>query len=216
MELFRLAHSTKVDRVIPKNAFDAYTNSKHKKLFTSLVARITWLNKLSPDTINLTSGEVKEIQIFKVDIKVKEDVQAILNVIDKAIPYHIIFIVEYGQELYLSTSAKHAHPIAPDNAVIDYTFKSPWFSKSEQKYQLNLKKNLDAVFLDFCMQLSNGAAFANNSLRQLVETKQQQDLFEKEIDKLKTSIKNCKQYKRKVELNLELRRKVLELNMLTS
>jgi hypothetical protein len=216
MELFQLSQRTRVDKIVPKNAFDAYTNSKQKKLFANLISRITWVHKLSPETVNLGAGEINEIQIFKIELKVKGEIQVLLNIIDKAIPYIIIFIVEYGQEIYLSTSAKHLNPVNADNAVIEYTFTSPWFLIEEQKYHLRLKTGLDAVYHHFCIQLSNRARFPSNSLHELVQIKQQHDLFEKEIDQLKTSIKNCKQYKRKVDLNLELRRKVLELNELVS
>ena len=216
MELFKLPQRTRVDRVIPKNAFDAYTNSKQKKLFTDLIVRITWLHKISPDTINLQAVEINEIQIFKVVLKVKEEIQMLLNVIDKAIPYNIIFIVEHRDEIYLSTSVKHSHPISADNAVIDYTFTSPWFSIAEQKYQLNLKKNLDAVYHDFCTQLSNQQKMSSKSLLDLVQFKQRQDLYEQEIERLKKNIKNCKQYKSKVVLNLELNKKMRELKKLIS
>jgi hypothetical protein len=62
MELFALPQSTKVQKVVPKNAFDGYTNSKQKKLFSDKVLRITWLNKLAPSTVNLEAKDVKEIQ----------------------------------------------------------------------------------------------------------------------------------------------------------
>ena len=68
MEVFSLPNAAKVQRVIPKNAFDAYTNAKQKKLFTDLIARITWLYKLSPDTVNLEAKEIKEIQICRLII----------------------------------------------------------------------------------------------------------------------------------------------------
>lgn len=54
MDYFDLPVSTMVQRVVPKNSFDASTNSKQKDLFTKEVARIIWSNKLSSETINLS------------------------------------------------------------------------------------------------------------------------------------------------------------------
>ena len=47
MEYFNLPDATRVNRVVPKNAFDKYTNSKQKKRFKDVVQRISWTNKLS-------------------------------------------------------------------------------------------------------------------------------------------------------------------------
>jgi hypothetical protein len=89
MELFKLPHTAKVNRVIPKNAFDSYTTAKQKKQFTYLIARITWTHKLSKDTVNLEGKDIKEIQVFRIELKVKEEIQTVLDIIDKSIPYNI-------------------------------------------------------------------------------------------------------------------------------
>lgn len=211
MELFILPQSTKVQKVIPKNAFDEYTTSKQKKLFADKILRITWLNKLAPNTVNLETKEVKEIQIFKIELKVKEEIKIILDIINKATVYHIIFIVSFEEEIYLSTSAKHPHPANENNAVIDWTFKTDWFSTNENPYTLLLKKNLDAVYHDFCNQLSAKPNSINESLQNLVQYSKQRDLLEKEIAQLKTKIKNCQQFNTQVELNLVLNQKIDEL-----
>lgn len=216
MELFNLPNTARVNRVIPKNAFDAYTNSKQKKLFTDQILRITWIQKLSPETVNLESKEIKEIQIFKIELKIREEIQPLIEIIDKAIPYNIIFIIEASGSIYLTTSIKHPHPINNDNSVIDWTFKTAWFSPSLNTYSLNLKKSLDAVYHDFCTQLSGDRRGASKTLQDLVHYNKQIDDLEKEITQLKKNIKNSKQYKYKVELNLLLKQRSLELESLIS
>lgn len=216
MELFSLPNTAKVYRVIPKNAFDAYTNTKQKKHFTDQILRITWLQKLSPDTVNLEAKEIREIQIFKIELKVKEEIQPLLEIIDKAIPYNIIFLIEESGSIYLSTSTKHSHPVNADNSVIDWTFKTSWFTKSENTYSLNLKKSLDAVYHDFCIQLAGRKSITKKTLQDLVHYNKQIDTLEKEIVQLKKNIKNSKQYKHKVELNLLLKQRSQELKTLIS
>jgi len=39
--MFYLSQATKVQKVIPKNTFDSYTNAKQKKSFTDKIQRIT-------------------------------------------------------------------------------------------------------------------------------------------------------------------------------
>jgi Domain of unknown function (DUF4391) len=211
MDLFTLPQSTKVQKVVPKNAFDDYTNSKQKKLFSDKVLRITWLNKLAPSTTNLEAKDVKEIQIFKIELKVRDDIKTILDIINKATVYHIVFIVTYETEIYLSTSAKHPHPANENNAVIDWTFKSDWFQTAENSYTLSLKKSLDDVYHNFCRQLSAKPDHTNQSLQHLVQYSKERDSLEKEIGQLKSKIKNANQFKIQVELNLVLNQKINEL-----
>lgn len=214
MEIFNLPPTAQVNKVIPKNAFEAYLNAKQKKLFTDLIARISWTYKLSSDTINLEAGQVLEIQVFKIELKVKEDIQPLLDIIDKAIPYSIVFVVEFEDSIYLSTSTKHPHPVNEDNSVIDWTFRTTWFSPSENKYSFRLKKSLEAVYQDFCTQLSEQSDVQPKTLHDLVEFKRQVQAIEKEIAKLKANIVTCKQFNRKVELNLKLKAKEKELDEL--
>jgi hypothetical protein len=205
MEVFSLPSTTVVNRAVPKNAFDSYTTAKQKKLFTDLIQRITWTHKLSTDTVNLETKEIKEIQVFKVELKTQETIDPLLAIIDRAIPYNIIFVVKYEENIYLSTSVKHHHVVNEDNAVIDWTFKTDWFTSDDNKYALVLKKSLDAVYLDFCIQLSGRPELAKKSLQEFVEQCRLFDTLSKEVSRIKVAIANCKQFNQKVELNLKLK-----------
>jgi len=205
MDLINLPPTTKVNRVIPKNAFDNYTNTRQKKLFSDLITRITWTHKLSPQTVNLQAKEIQEIQIFQVELKTMTDIQTVLAIIDKAIPYTIIFIVEYDESMYISTSTKHAHPVKEDNSVIDWTFKTDWFLKIENKYSIILQKSLDFVHHDLCIQIAGKPAMSNKPIDELIEFKREILILEKEIARLKSGIKNGKQFNQKVDLNIKLK-----------
>lgn len=202
--MFNLPKSTIIQKVIPKNAFDVYTNNKQKKAFAEKIQRITWLNKISFETINLKDVEIKEIQIFKVELKKKIEINDIVNIIDKTIPYHIIFLIYFNNEFYISTSVKHLHPNDEDKAVIDYTFKSVWLSIDDNPYTVELKNDLDWVFQNFCEQLKTVNTNASN-IWELVQTQKQDDSLRKEIEKVKSEIARCKQFNIKVELNMKLK-----------
>ncbi|MEC3880260.1 DUF4391 domain-containing protein [Parapedobacter sp. 10938] len=214
MTVFELPNSTKVGRVIPKNAFDAYATSKQKRLFTDLIARITWTHKLSSDTVNLEGKDLKEIQVFKIELKKKKEIQTVLDVIDKAIPYHIIFVIEHDGSIYLSTSTKHPHPTNEDNSVIDWTFKTGWFLLPENPYALELKKSIDAVYHNLCVQLSGNRSMETKPLSDLIAQRKKITVLEKEISKLKSAIAKSKQFNRKVELNQQLKTAEKELKQI--
>jgi hypothetical protein len=214
MDFFNLPSRTKVGRVIPKNAFDEYTNTKQKKLFTDCIQRITWTHKLSADTLNLDTKDIQEIQVFKVELKQKSDILKILEIINKSIPYHIVFWVEHNQEAYISTASKHLHPTNNDAAVIDWTFTSDWFIKADNTYAFNLKGNLDAVFKDLCVQLTGKPELGKQSLDSILKNQQEIDRLKKEISKLKSAISKSKQFNEKVNLNIELQKLERELKSL--
>lgn len=208
MSYFELPKSTIVNRFIPKNSFDDYTNSSQKKKFADTIDKITWLNKLSKETINLDGIDVREIQIFEIKLKTKEKIQPLLNIIDKAIPYHIIFIVSFGADTYLSTSKKHNHINNENNSVIDWNFASNWQNKSEKKTSLNLRESIDFVFTDFCSQISG---FKSKSLKEIIEKDCSKIKLKKEIELLELKIRKEKQFNLKVEMNIQLKTKKIEL-----
>lgn len=208
--MFNLPKATQVDQIIAKKVFDPYTNTKQKRLFVDVVDKIQWTNKLSVNTINLEGRDIQELQIFEIQLKEKKNIAELLAIIDKAIPYHIIFLLKYGGEVMISTSKKHPHPANENNAVIDWTFDSEWMS--EVPYTLNLKQDIDFIYTDFCKQLSDVAESKVQSLEELIRRKEKIVTLEKEIEKLKTKVKNCKQFNIKVELNLKLQGKLKELS----
>ena len=211
MELFNLPKSTIVNRNVPKNAFDQYTNTKQKRRFTDLVEKIQWQHKLSKDTVNLSGEDIKEIQIFRVALKEKEDISDLLKIIDKAIPYHLVFAVSSGPEAMISATEKHPHPADEGKAVIDWTFASPWFAATENPYQLHLQQSLDFVFADLCNQLSGKNTSTTQPLADLVSLEKKLKELNYSIDKLKAAMKKAKQFNQRVELNRELQKKVAEL-----
>lgn len=203
---FDLPNKTVVGRVVPKNAFDKYINTKQKKLLTDCVLRITWTHKLSPETANLNSREVKEIQVFKVELKKKVVIPVIIEVISKVIPYQAVFWVEFGDEAYLSTAAKHAHPTNEDLSVIDWVFTTDWFALDKSQYRLILTGSLDSVFKNLCVQISGKPELEKETLTTILQNQQEKFRLECQITKLKKAISNCKQFNEKIQLNLKLKK----------
>lgn len=205
MSFFQLPIQTKKDKSIPKNAFYEYATTKQKQLFVDVVDKIRWQNKLAADTINLTGIEVQEIQIFEIQLKQRKDIESVLPIIEKAIPYHIIFVISFNDEVMLYTSQKHAHPVNENNAVVDWVFKTDWFADKKEEYQLNLKVSLDKVFEDFCFKISNNSNVASEQdLKSLIEKEQKIQELKTQISKLEAQIKRTKQFNKKQPLNNQL------------
>lgn len=213
MEIFDLPKHTNINKVIPKNSFDKYTNTKQKKLFVDVVERIKWLHKLSKESINLIGKDIKEIQIFEVELRKKEKIGLLLDIIDKSIPYKIIFILRYKDEFLLSASQKHTHPTNDNQAVIDWSFRSEWIHENKNPFSLNLKGYLDDVFNNLCFQISGKEKM---SITQLIEHESKIKKLKDETSKLESAIKQEKQFNKKVEINLKLQKKLKSLNKMNT
>lgn len=214
MELFNLPYNTVIQRFVAKNHFDSVTNTKQKAMFTNDIAKIMWCNTLSTETTNLPHKEIEEIQIFRVELKEQKEINNTLEIIDKAIPYHIIFIITFGDMIYLSTSAKHSSPLKANKSVIDWTYKSPWFKEEENKYIINLKNDIDTVYFDFCQQLSKKPIKSIKNIDDLTAYNVKVRLLINEIELLKNKINSCPQFNKKVELNIKLKKVEMELSRL--
>jgi len=199
----QLPKPTQVNKVIPKNAFDSYCTTQQKRLFTDKVEKIRWTNKLAWETINLPSILVKEIQCFEIVLKDRDGYEEVLKIIDRAIPYPILFTISFGSFMKRQISQKHPHPTNEDNAVVDWTFDSPWSTESNEIH-FDLKESLDEVFRKLCLSVSGEKDDFKHGIDQLVLFKKESMELESKIQKIEAKIAKEKQFNKKVELNLEL------------
>ncbi|MBN2836085.1 MAG: DUF4391 domain-containing protein, partial [Candidatus Delongbacteria bacterium] len=93
------------------------------------------------------------------------------------------------------------HPTNENQSVIDWTFRSPWFSVDNIPLKLKLKGSLDDVFNDLCFQISGKK---KKSITELIQYEEELKRLKDEVIKLESAIKRSKQFNEKVELNLKL------------
>lgn len=93
-----LPKTTEFNKRIPKQKF--YENMDIspvlKKVFVEQVKIIYWRNKIAASTTNLAAGnDVTELEVFEVRLSSPVLDDSLLRQIDKEIPYHILFLLEY-------------------------------------------------------------------------------------------------------------------------
>ncbi len=159
---------------------------------------------MSSKTINLSGSDVKEIQVIEIELRQKDPIHEVLKIIDKAIPYHILFVLKFDDLRLLSSSEKHIHPTNENLAVIDWTFNTEWFNVINNCYKFNLKQSLDFVFADMIYQISGKQQSSELSISELISKEQKIKQLTSRIEKLKSEIKKSRQFNKKVDLNLEL------------
>jgi hypothetical protein len=203
--MFELPASTIVDKVIPKNTFEEYATPKQKRLFTNLVSKIRWKNKLSQQTVNLHGKEIQEIQIFEIELKEKTSISELLILINRVIPYPILFEIRHEEYVMYSIAQKHSHPTNENQAVVDWTFSTEWKPVNESDFDLQLAHNLDHVYSEMCFNISGKKSFKDRDISKLIEMELKMKQLNFSIDKIRASIISCKQFNKKVELNRQLR-----------
>lgn len=90
--------STEFNKRIPKQKFyeNIAVTPAMKKAFVEQIRIIYWRNKIATTTLNLAAGEqVTEIEVFEVRLSAPELDESVLRQIDREIPYHILFLLEY-------------------------------------------------------------------------------------------------------------------------
>ncbi len=195
MEL-NLPNKALVDRFIPKNKFfeKAIVNTKLKNEFTGKIKRITWKYKLAEQTIGIPATKsVEEIQVFEIDLKQRTIPQNVLKLIDKTIPYRILYIFTYGEEFAYGIALKQdkgfEYYFSEWNEPVDFDFSGH-----------NMEKVYENIIKHFIKKTSTG----NKDFQQIVATDKEIKQLEKEINTLKKKIKKEKQFNKKVEFNKQL------------
>lgn len=188
--MFELPKNCYVNKFLPKKIFyeKVGVSSGVKDEFVNLVDRITWLYKLSPDTIGIPKTEsIEEIQIFQIDVREKRIPLSVIKTITKGVQYKILFFIKYNDDYCYSTK-------------VDDIYTSEWNDNIDFKFNaINLEIVYEGIVKSIINEEDN-----NKKFEIIIEEKNNKNYIEKRINQLKQKIKNEKQFNKKVELNKEL------------
>ena len=221
MKLYKFPSQAKVDRLIPKNKLfqQGKANSKVEQLFVDQVENIRWAYKLASSTIHLQDQEdLKEIQIFRVKSRVEDLDVSILSFIDKLILTPIIFEVVYQDKVKVVASYKRLNQANKTKAVIGQYYASEWL-EDHDRIELPLYLKLADLYEHFIAQIlpitsseDSGDDDESVSIELKLQKAQQLESLQKQLDKLKSKLRNEKQFNRRVELNKQLQNLQLQIN----
>lgn len=215
-----LPKSTEFNKRIPKQKFyDNLTVSPTlKRSFVDQIRIIYWANKIAPSTVNLAEGKnVTEIEVFHVRLNQKTLNENVLKQIDREIPYHILFVLEYDGKYKAVMGYKEAAGSGKAVFKVDRYYQTEWLMETELPVHLE-GLNIDAVYENFVRQIAGDvlqAATPQESLKESVARDDRRDALQKQINKLQAKIRKEKQLNRQMEMNAELkklRRELEELN----
>mgnify|MGYP000336247671 FL=1 len=215
-----LPKSTEFNKRIPKQKFyDNLTVSPTlKRSFVDQIRIIYWANKIAPSTLNLAEGKnVTEIEVFHIQLNQETLDENVLKQIDREIPYHILFVLEYDGKYKAVMGYKEAAGSGKASFKVDRYYQIEWLPETNLPVHLD-GLNIDAVYENFVRQIAGDvlqAATPQESLKESVARDDRRDALQKQINKLQAKIRKEKQLNRQMEMNAELkklRRELEELN----
>jgi hypothetical protein len=206
----QLPDNARVNKFIAKTKFyqKASISPKLQTEFIRKIQKIIWKYKLAEDTIGIPKTDsVTEIQIFEIELKEQSIPKNVLKVIDKAIPYQILYQFVYKENMAYGITLKD---LSEKESAANYYF-SVWNEKLNFDFSGN---DLERVYQKLIKAFVREEAKIRDSFDAIIEADNKIKALEKEIETLSGKIKKEKQFNRKVELNKSLLKKQKQLKEL--
>ena len=201
--LLNFPNSTEFNKRIPKQKFyeNIAVTPAMKRAFVEQIRTIYWRNKIATTTLNLAAGEqVTEIEVFEMRLSAPKLDESVLRQIDREIPYHILFLLEYEGKYRAVIGYKEA--AAGKTAFkVDRYYSTDWLDEDDLPVHLD-GLSLDAVYENFVRQIAGGALTDENgtTLKESIEQQKQREQLEKQIAVLEAKIRKEKQPRKKFEM----------------
>ena len=210
-----LPNSTEFNRRIPKQKFyeNLSVTPAMKRVFVEQIRVIYWRNKIAPSTMNLAPGEtVTEIEVFEVKLSEPKLDESVLRQIDKEIPYHIVFLLEYEDQVQAWTAYKESAESGGNAFKVGTYYHTDWLPEAELPLKVD-GLNMDAVYENFVRQIGGDVLQrdGNETLKESVERDERRKQLEKQIAALQAKVRKEKQLNKQVQLNTKLKKLKKEL-----
>ena len=214
-----LPKTTEFNKRIPKQKF--YENMDIspalKKVFVEQVKIIYWRNKIAASTTNLATGnDVTELEVFEIRLNSPVLDDGLLRQIDREIPYHILFLLEYQRKYQAWIGYKEAAASGNKSFKVNGYYHSEWLAEDELPLKLE-GLSVDAVYENFVRQIAGNklkSETSGESLKESVARDEQKQALQKQIDTLKAKIRKEKQLNKQMQMNNELKKLKKELEAL--
>lgn len=208
--------SCMVDSVVPKEKFYRFmeVNAAMKKRFVNDVASITWLYKLSAQTLNVTgSDDMPEIEVFVATLKGLDCPPDLFSFIDGNMPHHIVFILTYEDNAMFLVNYKEWTDDTHTKFRIIQTFTSPWMPIGAIRLPVQ-GQSLNRIYDNFVASVSGIGEHKAGAMAEIVALKQRIAKMETEIGKLEAKMRKEPQFSIQMEMNKQVKAKRKELAVL--
>ena len=220
--------STIVSRVVPKTMFYKFmeVNPRMKSHFVNDVVNITWLYKLSASTLNVTdTEEMKEIEVFVVNLKQPDCPTDLFTFIDTNMPHHIVFVLVHDESAMLLINYKDwtdfpSGKVASQGARLQHpkfrirqAFASPWVPMADLELSVQ-GQSLPRIYDNFVAQVSGIGEHKAGAMADIVALKAKISKAEAELESLQKKMRKEPQLDRQLAMNKQVKAKRKEVTEL--
>ncbi len=207
--MFELPASTAFNKRIPKQKFyeNLQISPALKRSFSEQIKAIFWRNKIAASTVNLAAGNtVTEVEVFTIRLNGNELDENVLKQIDREVPYHILFLLEYDDKVQAWIGYKESSSAANMAFKVNRYYHTDWLPLEDLPLKLE-GLSLDAVYENFVRQIAGDALNGNETetLKEAVDRSEQRALLQKQIAALEAKVFKEKQLNKQVQLNTKLK-----------
>jgi hypothetical protein len=202
---------------VPKSKIYAHgrPTKRVKDLFVMEVEEILWRYKLSPETVNLPARDgINEIQVFEILLKGPELDSAVLECIERAVPFPLLFQLTYEDHTSFAACYKRPNDADPSKWVIEACFRTEPQALNAERVPLPVALDLASLHEQLLRWHIALPARPGEGIHEQVARFNAIAAKEKEQQQLKIRLKHEKQFNRKIELNAVLRSITQELQNL--
>lgn len=153
-------------------------------------------------------NNVIELEVFELCLNRSLLDEGVLRQIDKKIPYHILFLLEYQGKYQAWIGYKEATESGNNAFKVDKYYHTDWLGENELPLKLD-GLNIDAVYENFVRQIAGTklqAAKSDENLKEAIEREKHKQVLQKKIAALNVKIRKEKQLNRQMLMNSELKK----------
>lgn len=205
-------------RILPKQMIYEHSgaNTRLKNLFVAQVEQIVWQYKLAPETVNLPARPgVTEIQVFRVVLKVPELSVEVLRCVDEAVPFPLVFELEYAQQVQMVAAYKRPSAAGTSRWVVGDYFWSGWRPAEAVRRELPVVLDLAGLYQALLQGLVPLSSRLQEGLPDWMARVELAARKHREVERVQARLMRERQFNRKVALNATLRQLKAELEALS-
>lgn len=228
IEALRLPAATVLNRRLPKALIieNGANTAADRRLIRERVRRMDWLASLKPSNMGLAAAVgVDEIAVVKVVCAEESQIDRLAEVIHRAIPYHVLLVIDEGDDAVMSVADKRQSFVDSDKTVLEL---GPVIAElSTEDDPATDEAIASALAIDYEAYADLGALYAGwmavavairahhrtgmfNVVQGTTETRerwqslQELERLDADMSKVQSSAERVSQMAKQVELNTEL------------
>ena len=206
---------------------NAKLNKSDRELFIRSIDKIKWEYCLKNETLNIKPfkddiREYSEVEILKIELKIPNKTKRIAEIVMRAIPYPMVLIFQYNNEIQLFTGHQRLNLSDSNKNTLEELIFTDWINlddldEADEKLfeSLNIKNlsfiNFYTFYKDIVDTLIKYNASkligepVNEDADEVKSVYEDLTLIDDEIESIKSKIKKETQFNRRLEMNMQIK-----------